>query len=767
MKPLNLYLIFLFIGLSATAQTNSVLLKDAGYNVLSSHSSISSAYNAIPATLTHAYTIEMTSSYNSSMETFPITFVAKNGASAINTISVVFDPSQNFGSVTSNDSTKPVFLFDGADWINLGTLGPTTWNNGLAVDYKVKNVQRSTIELINGACYNQLTQLIFYGDPSDTTGNSAIKFGSTINNSGNSNNNIRYCNMFGGRYAILSKGSTFFPNDNNTVTLNYFSSIEGVKINGGTTKMRIEKNTFQVVGTIDTSHITAITLSGFSDTTIIDGNKIYLQSAGQVKSKALAGIEIQNSADTNNFVLICNNFIYSQANSWVYATKLITYADSVPAIAGIWVNANNAVNIGAYFNTIRMQGLGAGAGTGQIHSAAFRRDGNVSPGNLTIMNNLFENSRIATSNGVHCVALCLNNSSGNIHIDYNTYTSSTGELVAYNNSVYNTISSYQAAIGTGQEVNSNDSPLIFVDQEHLAVDMINNPGLKASSISSITTDIDGDIRTYPYRGADEISVVCNGVPPPGYINAGNYGPCAIDSVYVSLAYYYYVTQNPGGHIYQWQRRAAGSTGPFTDIPNAKTLGLLLKFNASTEFRIRDSCIGGGVRYVSQIVNYERAPTVDSIIATHTGLSYNFTAAGANSVTHYKWYFENGDTSTLANPQYSFSHYGPLVKLVFWNDCGKDSLFYLIKKDTANAVRDNAIFAGSLYPNPAKTILNISLHEPVNEVAIYNLAGVKQQITIRKYAQYLQADVHNLPQAVYVLKLRTVEGKAEYLKFLKE
>lgn len=197
MKSLISLSVFLFTCICSFAQ-NSVSLIDGSMSVISIHQSITDAYAAIPATLTQPYIIRLNNGYNSANETFPITFTSKAGASASNTISIVQGASANFQLVVSKDSTKPIFLFDDADYIILGGTPFPSWNSGISVVYDASNPERPAIELKNGACNNTLTNLIFYGGtPQDTLPSIGIMFGKSDGNvSGNSNNTVKNCMTF-------------------------------------------------------------------------------------------------------------------------------------------------------------------------------------------------------------------------------------------------------------------------------------------------------------------------------------------------------------------------------------------------------------------------------------------------------------------------------------------------------------------------------------------------------------------------------------------
>ncbi|MBK6876278.1 MAG: hypothetical protein IPG99_07460 [Ignavibacteria bacterium] len=86
----------------ANSQTNSVELQDGGGTLISQHASIEEAYNAIPATITQAYIIEILSSYAGTSELFPISLTIRSGSSSVNTITIRPDagiPAKSFHQV--------------------------------------------------------------------------------------------------------------------------------------------------------------------------------------------------------------------------------------------------------------------------------------------------------------------------------------------------------------------------------------------------------------------------------------------------------------------------------------------------------------------------------------------------------------------------------------------------------------------------------------------------------------------------------------------
>ena len=91
---------FQITGKTVFAQAGSVELQDGGGVFISSHASITEAYNAIPGTISQAYIIEMLASYTGASEVYPITLTLRTGSSSSNTITVRPDAG-NTGEIIS------------------------------------------------------------------------------------------------------------------------------------------------------------------------------------------------------------------------------------------------------------------------------------------------------------------------------------------------------------------------------------------------------------------------------------------------------------------------------------------------------------------------------------------------------------------------------------------------------------------------------------------------------------------------------------------
>lgn len=174
----------LFLAGIAQAQTNSVELKDGAGTVISSYTSITAAYAAIPATLTQAYTIELTNTYNGSTETFPIVFTAKAGASAANSITLRPAAGVTTMSIQATVTSNAILRLNDADYVTIdgrpGGVGAGVLKfNNFGTGY-----DDNTIQLINGACFNTIRNCMIMNSAPNTTGKN-IYISSSTKASGN------------------------------------------------------------------------------------------------------------------------------------------------------------------------------------------------------------------------------------------------------------------------------------------------------------------------------------------------------------------------------------------------------------------------------------------------------------------------------------------------------------------------------------------------------------------------------------------------------
>ncbi|MES2772826.1 MAG: T9SS type A sorting domain-containing protein [Bacteroidota bacterium] len=485
----------------AIAQVNAVELKDGANASLGLYNNITNAYAAIPATLAQAYTIELKDIYTGAEEVLPVTFVAKTGASSINTIKIV--PAANVNTVTLSglSSGSSIFILNDADYIIIdGRPGGTGIKLALTLANTGTASNSNTVTLINGATNN----IIRYCNISNGTTGSAgrnIAFSTSVSNpSGNSDNTVEYCILNAGRYNINSSGTAANPNTRNKL---YGCEMRNIYFAGfwgqaGTGKITIDSCKFYSTAGIGDNPF-AILFDAQTDTAIISRNHIYNIDNG-TRTTAVKGIAIRTVTGTN-LTIIHNNFIsMSATNANVTSVVGIEYSTA----AGTVTNAN------IYYNTVRILGsLSAGGTSGNVGSAAFQRTTSSSNAGNTfnLYNNIFVNERTGGNAGLQHVAMACVGTAGTFNLNNNTYRSATADFIRWGTTAYSSFAAYQSVPGGTNETNSNDQPVQFVSATdlHLSGSSLGDLLLKAQPLTGFSVDIDNEVRSAsdPYRGGDE------------------------------------------------------------------------------------------------------------------------------------------------------------------------------------------------------------------------------------------------------------------------
>lgn len=654
---------------SALAQPGTVDLKDGTNTVIGTYASIGSAYAAIPATLTQPYIIELKSGYTSGSESYPILLTAKAGASAANTITI--RPEAGVTAVTisgTTGSSSALIKLDDADWINIdGRPGGVGTTRALTLNQQGSSSTAYGIWMINGACNNNIRWCNLNGFTSGSSGNKLIYINTSATNpSGNSNNSFEHLKFTGARYYINSSGTA--ANKNNQLRV-YGCEFVNINFAG-------------FWGQNGTGHVT------------LDSNFFYSTTASGTSSTGIFGILYDFQIDT---VIITRNWIYNMDNSsyttTVYGmcfrsanpgtvyTRIVNNFIALTApnpgsktVCGIEYGTNSAGNpivADIHFNSILIGGASTGGTAGSVNSTAFSFDATNSGSTFNISNNLFANER---SGGVgHHVGIAYTTNNSTLNLHDNTYDISSGNIARVLGVLYTSLAAYQSAVSS--ETNSNTTTINFVSDTdlHLTGSSIGNPALTGSPVPGITTDIDGNPRVLPYRGAHEAAppVACTGTPDPATITGPVTPPCAGADFTLSAT-----GQSVGIDIsYYWQSRPAGSSDPWTNISGATTPELTTSTTTSMEYRFVDSCAASNLTAVSNVltVNPSPLPTVSSISETHSLLAYDFTGTGITDASNYSWHFGDGATAASATASHTYEEPGSYtVMLIVSNDCGADT-----------------------------------------------------------------------------------------------
>ena len=246
----------------------------------STYKTIQSAYDgiktaAVSTPITNQYVFELQSDYDptsgTTLETYPITLNAINGASAINTITI--SPAGGQTKTLTSSTSSQIFKFDGAKYVIIdGRAGGVGLTKSLTIENTSTAAEASTITLINDANFNTIKFCKVLGSSTSTTSvptSGTIVIGTTngttaragadpnYTGSGNLNNTIDQCdiaNASGGTHTVgvFMDGTATYTNESNTISncniYNYFNPgafvSAGIYINQNTKTSTINANKF-------------------------------------------------------------------------------------------------------------------------------------------------------------------------------------------------------------------------------------------------------------------------------------------------------------------------------------------------------------------------------------------------------------------------------------------------------------------------------------------------------------------------------------------
>lgn len=208
--------------------------------------------------ITGAYTFEFTSTYVSTVETFPVTIPNFTGSSSANTITFRPQLGASALSITSSNTTGTL-LFDGGDYV---TFDGRPGGVGTAKELTIQNTNAGNsyaIRFVNDATHNNISYCVVRSANNNAAG-ATIVLGGTNGTEGNDNitidnNDIRDVSLLiTPNNAILSAGSTGSPalyNNNivisNNNILNFYNAtgnIAGILATQGSSDWVITGNNF-------------------------------------------------------------------------------------------------------------------------------------------------------------------------------------------------------------------------------------------------------------------------------------------------------------------------------------------------------------------------------------------------------------------------------------------------------------------------------------------------------------------------------------------
>ncbi|OFZ62048.1 MAG: hypothetical protein A3D92_21360 [Bacteroidetes bacterium RIFCSPHIGHO2_02_FULL_44_7] len=741
-KIIGSILLLFSASIGLNAQTNAVTLLDGGGSTLGTYNSITLAYGAIMAPLTQAYFIEIESNYDGSQETFPISFGALAGASSVNTITLRPAIGVSAALIQATMSGSRIIELNDADYVNIdGRPGGVGNTGALTIRNNGTTSSSNTIHLINGATYNTVRYCTIENATTTSAGRGVALSTSASNITGNSNNLFEYCLFNSGRYQFNSSGTAANLNSNNTVRACSFENPIFASIWGqaGTGNLAIDSCSIYSNMASGSGLFFGILFDAQRDTTTISNNRITnLQNGG---SGAMRAIHVRSTTTgVPNLSRVYNNFIaFDAGNTTQINLAGIEYSGTNPTYGRI---ENNSIYVGGT--------LSSGGTAGNTGSAGIIVGTTNAASIIDVRNNLVVNERSGGTAGLNHVAVAYTQTGITLNLEYNTYISTTGTPAVYGATVYNDVATYVGAVSPN-EGNTNESTVQFVSTTdlHLTGGSIGDPSLYGVSVAGITTDIDGDTRVTPYRGADEVYAnICMGTPAAGIstISMGTICPGEAITVYTD-------SLDEMGITYQWQSSLDGIT--FSDIIGAVDTMYTESPAVTTYYQCIVTCSFSGMSSTSNMlgVTVLPLPLGGTISATASGYDYDFSVTGLPAGTfQYAWDFGDAGTSTLAAPSHTYGVSGSYsVTLIVFNQCDADTLVYTVSITVG--LDDLSSESLLVYPNPATDLLYITSDSPV-EVWMLDLTG--REILYAGSATAHTISVKDLAPGTYYIK--TMQNK---------
>ncbi|MFN8285727.1 MAG: T9SS type A sorting domain-containing protein [Chitinophagales bacterium] len=332
------------IGDEGTISCPSPVLKVGPGGDFSSVTEVSNILNLLPVNCDLIF--EFVPTYNSSVETFPITFNQFTYGPG-GPFSVTFRPSATATTTISGSSATQLINFNGADKVIFdGRQAGTGTPKNLTITNT--NTSGSTIQFVNDATNIALKYLSVRGVETSGT-NGVIVFGTTTGTSGNDNITIDNCDLGDGASKptniIYASGTSLKENDNISITnnniFNFFSATigaNGINLNIGNTAWFIDNNNFyQTTSITPTSSTTNVAISIVNSTGTgftVTNNDIGGNAAGATGTWTVAGtaqtnmcgiyINVSNSGTNSVQANVIRNFSIATTSSFATQQGIFT-----------------------------------------------------------------------------------------------------------------------------------------------------------------------------------------------------------------------------------------------------------------------------------------------------------------------------------------------------------------------------------------------------------------------------------------------------------
>ncbi|WP_343615190.1 T9SS sorting signal type C domain-containing protein [Flavobacterium sp.] len=526
------------------------------------------------------------------------------GSSAVNTLTIA--PNSGKTIIISGSLSSSLIALNGADNIRIDGNNSVADNN-----LRINNTYNASpendkagISLYNNADNNIIRNLTIQLNIVDTAKDvftvGIHSGGSTLGSSGNNSTNTVSKVVFTGvSQAVYINGNT----DNNTRDW----TISNCTIGSSTLATKPSLGIY--LNNVNTYSVNQNTISG-------------IRKNSNYNNRTAAGvISLGSSTGTisNNFINDIVNNIFNNGSStagiYINTTSATSVYNNIVSNVyntttdnndynyhnkgqGIFVQAGSSTNI--FYNTIVMNYANAGA----YSSCLYIANGT----GLSVRNNIFYNSQTSGTQYTVFSAVSLATINYNDHYVTNNASHFSGKVSGNN---YTTLASWRTA--TGQEGASKNFLPVFLSDYHLNTTSTVNDDLLGQTIASVTSDIDGEARTKPYMGADEI-VTCT--------PTGDQTSFGVNSWI--------------GYVYNWTGATPNPATP-TTLPISSTSTYI---GTITENRIFDRSVGTGqVNGLTRNITCDTPPSDYFFVrykmqTTTTAGTYNFTIGGDDGVRLY-------------------------------------------------------------------------------------------------------------------------------------
>ncbi len=425
--------------------------------------------------ITGPYVLELQQTYNSVVETFPLSVYAIDGMSSDRTITIQPEAGASGLSIESAQVGTVVdvnegdfYIFDGRP----GGVGGIATTNLKVINTKTSAGRGSVFQLSNDASNNLLSFLNIEGEV-EGTGNGLIYVSETTNSTGNDDNTVESCvlsdltvggSAFGPYCGVFSNGTAGKTNDNLLINNCHFDNVQegsiassaGVRTFTNTPGITITNNHFykSIAYTAGLDNLGAAIIIESDGGHLIEGN--FIGGSGSSCSGMMminggtaeyTGIVLNNSTSGNNSI-INNKFagitFITECNTTFYPLQFV-FVDGT--------------------STVQIEGnlIGENSGIGSLilthngtNSKGFNMIENYGSATLNVINN---NCGAITQNGTRDLAItklidCLN---GAMTIESNTFGNATANniVMSSNSGLYGISNTSSSGIVANNNVFQN------------------------------------------------------------------------------------------------------------------------------------------------------------------------------------------------------------------------------------------------------------------------------------------------------------------------